>query len=159
MQAFWPPDLELHTLKELEFFLDKVIHRCGLKSRGEIPSKLSPATILSHALAAILKCIEHKSTGHPEEIRMFLKRLRKIKFVCHQCGFTDKATIADTETIYDPATGDPEDPPYMACKKCLTGTLLPMRYTNTHGVTFISGLETKKNEKQSWHLDVKTAPA
>ncbi len=89
---------------------------------------------------------------------MFLEKYRKLDFVCHQCGATDRATIADTETIYDPATGDPEDPPYMACENCLTGTLLPMRYTNKHCIMFVSELETRKNGKQVWRLDVKPVP-
>jgi len=89
---------------------------------------------------------------------MFLRRFRKLDYVCHQCGATDRASIAETETIYDPMTGDPDDPPYMACPKCRTGMLFPMRYTNKHGVTFVSELETKKNGKQIWRLDVKTAP-
>lgn len=88
---------------------------------------------------------------------MFLKKLRKLDFVCHQCSATDKATLAQIETIYDPMTGDPEDPPYMACPNCLTGMLFPMLYTNIYGVTFISQLETNKNGKQFWRLDVKPA--
>jgi hypothetical protein len=90
---------------------------------------------------------------------MFLKMFRKLDFVCHQCGATDKATIAETETIYDPMTGDPQDPPYMACPNCFTGVLFPLRYTNEHGVTFASELETKKNGRQVWRLNVKPAPA
>lgn len=88
---------------------------------------------------------------------MFLKKFHKLDYVCHQCGATDKATISETETIYDPMTDDPEDPPYMACPTCRTGMLFPMRYTNKHGVTFTSELETKKNGKQVWRLDVKSA--
>ena len=89
---------------------------------------------------------------------MFLKKLRKLEFVCHQCSATERPTLADVETIYDPCTDDPEDPPYIACENCLTGTLLPMRYTNKHAITFTSELKTSKNGKHSWHLDVKPAP-
>lgn len=89
---------------------------------------------------------------------MLLRRLRKLDFVCHQCGATDKTSIYKTETIYDPMTGNSQDPPYMACPKCRTGVLFPMRYTNQHGVTFSSELEIMKNGKQKWRLDVKAAP-
>ena len=79
---------------------------------------------------------------------MFLKKLRKLDFVCHQCGATDRPSIAQVESIYDPCSGDPQDPPYIACVNCLSGILLPMRYTNEHEFTFSSELETKKNGKQ-----------
>ena len=154
----WLRAPELPISKELEFFSLKESLKCGSKTHGVTASIPLLEWILIAAQTAIKKHLELISNYQAEEIQLLLKYFRKIDFVCHQCAAFDRTTLTNVESIYDPCTNDPHDPPYIACENCITGILLPMKYTNKHNVIFSSNLETKKNEKQTWRLDFKPAP-